>query len=510
MEKTEISTQLAAATQRLLQKREQLLADKRFDLSDDASAGNASLCAETLPANLPLTQDQEDGHSWSLRNAQATLMHLRYPAYNNYPSRNRHPSRDSQLSQSHPPQESHPPHDSQSSHQNCPSHKSPLSHENHPPHSSQAIHSNDSHDNREAKSNIRLKTTITPSENNPNKQHYDPCSTTLSPHTAPQDVRPQLGWSVRIAPTLVGFMLNPNHRRQNAPIFGAYRLYSVLRGLDQPGRGWLDYDWVKAHITQKKATTYLYGSRRFKEVLRRGEGLFWHRAKVNGIVRIRLVARHKLAEQTCGRLRGQEVLITLQDLVGTGSSKETTVKAKLYAAIQAGLRADPWQIGRDKKQTVTGCSPYRQRTYEQRSGIAAQRNIQVIGLYSRERLVQAMFAGAGPVQSNVVYKHIDKKGVIDRHRPRAAYVVRLLPNTYRLPEGMFSVVKSRRQRTMNRQMDDLCMMSDGGSRAESVVRVFHDNARQAYATQEIHPDTLALFPARTVAKVGLWYGAFSF
>ena len=475
MEKTEISTQLAAANQRLLQKREHILADKRTPSSDDPSAGTASHRAEMLPANLPVTQNQAGGHSWSLRNAQVTLTHLRYPSYNNDTSRNHH-----------------------------------LSHNNCAQASSQAIHSNYPHEKGQAKANTCLKTTSDPLENGPSEQRYDPYSSTSSPHTALQGVRAQLAWPVRIAPTLAGFMLDLNNRLHNAPLFGSYRLYSVLRGLDQAGRGWLDYEWVKAQITQKNATLYLYGPRRFKEVLRRGEEMFWHRVKVNGTVRIRLVARYKIAEQTCGRLQGQEVVVTLQDLIGIGSSKETAVKAELYATIQAGLRADSWQIGRDKKQTVTGCSPYRQRNYEKRTGIAAQRNIQVIGLYSRERLVKAMFAGAGPVQSNVVYKHIDKKGVIDRHRPGAAYVVRLLPNTYRLPDGMFSVAKSRRQRTMNRQMADLCIMSDGGSRAEPVVRVFHDNARQAYAAQEKHPDNLALFPARTVAKVGLWYAAFSF
>lgn len=461
MEKTEVSTQLAAANQRLLQKRARFLADKHSNLSDASSALAASACAEIFPANLPWEPEQAGGCSWSLRNAQAALLRLRQPA----------PSLPSVTGQVAP--------------NDCL--KFTV---------------------------IPLETTAAPAINRqPKTQPGAPGGSGGSAHcltAANLESSPQLDWPVHIAPTLAGFMLDLNNRRHGAPLFGPYRLYSALRGLDQAGRGWLDYHAVKAQLTRKNEVCYLYGPRRFKEVLRQGEGLFWHRVKANGAVRIRLVARYKIAQHTCGRLQGREVVVTLRDLVGTGAGQETSVKAALYAAIQTGLRAEPWQICRDKKAMVTGCSHYRQRAYEQRAGIGVQRNIQVIGLYSHERLIEAMFAGVDPVQSNVVYKHIDKKGVIDPHRPGASYVVRLLPNTYRLPDGMFSVVMSRRQRAMNRQMADLCIMSDGGSRVEPIVRVFHDNARQAFAAQEKHPDNLALFPIRTGVRVGLWRAAFSF
>ena len=142
---------------------------------------------------------------------------------------------------------------------------------------------------------------------------------------------------IRIAPTLAATCLDHNNRHNNAALDGPYRLYKILQALDPNGRGWLSNQTVGELLTRKESPSYIYGRRQLKIILRRGEGLFWNRAKCGSGVRIRLVARAKLVTKLgINHLKGREVSFPLKMLLGSGRGRQAQVNAALYTAVHAG------------------------------------------------------------------------------------------------------------------------------------------------------------------------------
>jgi hypothetical protein len=313
---------------------------------------------------------------------------------------------------------------------------------------------------------------------------------------------------IRISPTLAAHCLDKNNRHNNAALDGPYRLYEILRALDHNGRGWLAGRDVERTLSKKESACYIYGRRQLKIMLRRGEGLFWRRVKSGGQVRIRLVARAKLAQALdCGRLRGREVELPLSYLLNSGRGRQADVNAALYAAVHAGrLRPDvgprgaakPRPISRAKLQELAGCSSYRQRSYERRLNMEVQSNIHILGAHSDYGLQRARHHLRLPA-----YKHTDYQGKINRHKRGAAYIAVRLPNSYSVPDAI-SAVSSRRQRTINRSLDGLCHMGSGGSDREAIVRLFHRDGAEAARAFQRDPQAVAFWPMLGKSKTRLW------
>ncbi len=309
---------------------------------------------------------------------------------------------------------------------------------------------------------------------------------------------------VRLSPTLAAYCLDKKHRHQGHALDAPYRLYKILQTLDQGGRGWLANSFVGAALTRKESPRYIYGRRQLKNILQRGEGLFWQRAKSKGELRIRLVARAKVASQLLdGRLRGQEVSFPLQHLLGSGRGRQAAVNAALYTAVHAGQitrkeKAGP--ISRARLRDISGCSSYRQRRYEKHMGITIATHIHILGRHSEYDLQRARRHQGLPA-----YKHTDYLGKINRHRRGADYIARRLPNSYGTPDT-FSVIHSRRQRTINRQLAGLCLMGSEGSGSDKYVRLFHENA--VSAARAFKQQTTAFCPLAGTAKTQLWRSLF--
>jgi hypothetical protein len=296
--------------------------------------------------------------------------------------------------------------------------------------------------------------------------------------------------------------LNKETRQQSFSLDGPYRLYKILQTLDRQGRGWLSNQMVTTALCTKDNATYIYGTRQLKIMLRRGEGLFWNRVKSQGAVRIRLVSRGKIAGLLgCGRLRGKEISFPLSYLLGSGKGRQADVNAALYAAIHAGElqgKKGPNPISRARLEKLTGCSAYRQRSYEGRSGIRAKANIHIIGPYSDYQLTRLRLQQRLPA-----YKHTDYLGLINRHRRGADYIAVRLPNSYQIPDS-FAVIQSRRQQTTNRFLDGLCHMGSGGSEEEEIVRLFHQDPATAVRARSQDPDNKAFWPISARKGARLW------
>ena len=307
---------------------------------------------------------------------------------------------------------------------------------------------------------------------------------------------------VRVAPTLASYCLDKDHRYRGHALDGPYRLYKILQVLDRDGRGWLCSSFVEETLTKKESRHYIYGRRQFKNMLQRGEGLFWQRAKSRRELRIRLAARAKVASRLLGsRLRGQEVSFPLQHLLGSGRGRQAAVNAALYTAVHAGQierKGKSGPISRARLRDISGCSSYRQRRYERRMGITVASHIFILGQHSDYKLQRVRIHQGLPA-----YKHTDYRGQINRHKRGAEYIALRLPNSYSTPDT-FAVIHSRRQRTINRQLDGLCQMGSEGSDRDEYVRLFHENAVSAVRSFNRDSQTTAFCPLARGIKTQLW------
>ena len=323
------------------------------------------------------------------------------------------------------------------------------------------------------------------------------------PSTPPPPAKPApICAEVRVAPTLAAHCLDKDHRYRGHALDAPYRLYKILQALDHAGRGWLANTLVETTLTSKASQQYIYGRRQLKNILQRGEGLFWQRVKSKGQLRIRLVARVKVASRLLnGRLRGQEVSFPVQHLFGSGRGQQATVNAALYTAVHAGQIARKGKTGpisRARLRDVSGCSSYRQRHYEKRMGISVTSHLHILGRHNEYDLQRLRLHQGVPA-----YKHTDYRGKINRHRRGADYIARRLPNSYSTP-ATFTVVHSWRQRTINRQLGGLCLMGSEGSDSNKYVRLFHENTVEAVRSFNRDPQRTAYCPLKQGTTTHLW------
>jgi len=183
-----------------------------------------------------------------------------------------------------------------------------------------------------------------------------------------------------------------------------YRLWLLLRALDLEGKGWIDYKEAQ------KAFLALGLSRRsFRDVLRKGESLWWTRGP-NRIFYASL-------EKVCFRLRvlpGRPVVIPLDSL-----RKLSTFKRILYASFFTRERT----ISRARLMELWGVSRTTLRRWERATGIRIQQN------YARSS--KPFSAGRSSGRRLIVGSEEENGGpywevVLDRKR----YLAWQIPNSY--------------------------------------------------------------------------------
>ena len=325
--------------------------------------------------------------------------------------------------------------------------------------------------------------------------------TAVSHHTA-----------VRIFPSFATAILDHEQRINGHIVDVAARLFLVLKTIDAAehnGRGWLSWSEVVRLITDTKSPCYLYGKRQLKNALNRGEGVFWHRVKHRHETRIRLVSRERAAAALgIDCLRGSETAVPLHAILGLtdvrtgktavdGRSRMANFRAAMYAAVQGGRHHEEREkpISRQKIEQIYHVSEYRQRSYAKRTGIKTQRNITPICRYSKEKLTAVRQVDGIPA-----YKHYDKRGILG---PRgAAYIARMLPNTY-TPPSFVSQQKRNRTCKANKALAGLRIMSGADSGSDQ-RRVFHHQAGTAIKAADKNADRDAYAKLTTRTAAGVW------
>lgn len=330
----------------------------------------------------------------------------------------------------------------------------------------------------------------------------------------------------RIAPSLAAYCLDYNNGRFDAP----YRLYEVIRAIDTTRRGALSFALIRDTLTRRDSGLYLYGRRRLLEVLRRGEGLFWHRShNSRGDLVVWVHGRARVAAVLGVTLRGREVLLPVTALVAGdvdhGRGRQANANAALYATFHAGrvqlrsknklvqaaelgalgklktLPVNP--ISRQKLIGAAGVSKYRQRSYERRAGIVTGRNFQVVEV-SDHTIDRAKY------QDIPVFKFTDHIGAIG---PKGAkYGARRLPNTYHAPDSVGPLF-SQRTHKLNEAADrlrisvfgdDATSSPNAGQQTVTFNRVFYQEGKAAIRAWEREGKTLYWRSASPTNGVTFW------
>lgn len=328
----------------------------------------------------------------------------------------------------------------------------------------------------------------------------------------------------RIAPSLVAYVLNPANGSLDSP----YRLYEVLRSLDD-GKGALPQQQVEEILTNCNNSCYLYGRRQLLEILKRGEGVFWHRGRdVNGTLKIWLHSRPKIAAQLGITFRGKEVELPLTFLIANSGDKKNRARqananAAMYAAIHAGrsrpkkshaiieamklsegenLAEQPAPISRNKIKEVTGLSGYRQRNYEKKAGIIVKRNFAILSGASDYAIARARENGIP------AFRFVDYKKVLGNSEGNCDYVARQIPNTYITPPA-YKPIFTNRTRKLNEagerlRLNTLGANANAGHQTVEFKRVYYSNgkcAAKAWGRDTTRP---AFSLRKETGTVGLW------
>lgn len=246
------------------------------------------------------------------------------------------------------------------------------------------------------------------------------------------------------------------------------RIYFLLRHLDTQGQGWLAVATAREQLTRKAARLRVCGWRRLRQLLGRGEGLFWRRDRQG---RLWLTGLPKLAAKLgVARVTGLPVEIPLNALLG-GIQR---VRAHFYATFHSGRNDTP--ITRAKLVEMTGVPERTQRAYDRCAGVERQRNLAIGPRYTPETAEeQGWRRGKG------AFVFIDTQG--QQGAPRRRYVAWHLPNSYAGPHARRS--KACRKR-LNRQLADLLHKGTTGNDEQRVERVFWRQGAAVWQRRQPH------------------------
>lgn len=296
------------------------------------------------------------------------------------------------------------------------------------------------------------------------------------------DVISQSPTTITVHPTIAMAILR---QHLEAPA----RVYFLLRVIDSVGRGWLPLEQVREHLTQKELPLRICGWRRLRQLLKEGEGIFWHRDDQD---RLWIKGAHRIAYTlNSGRLQGFPVALPTQALLGGIQG----VRAAFYGCFHGGRDGKP--ISRDTLRSVTGLAERTQRVYDQVAKIKRQRNIAIGEGYSQEKAQErAWLRGRG------IFHFIDTKGL--QGKVGREYVAWHLPNSY-LTTYQHRSRGSRKR--LNRKLNDLLMKGITGNTEVAVEKVFFATGALAVRqyNRDPHQDVYWQPDHSEKSKAGLWH-----
>ncbi len=229
----------------------------------------------------------------------------------------------------------------------------------------------------------------------------------------------------------------------------AGRIWLLLRHIDNVGRGWVSLEETREKLTRKESDLRVCGWRQLRNLLTKGEGVFWQRH--NGRIWLRSVAK-VAAALGVWRLSQRPVALPAAALrQGMGQ-----VRAHFYASFHSGrASADKpaAPIARDTIARISCVNQRTQRQYEKRARVQTKFNF-AVGPQGTEHNEQE----AAWQHGRASFRLTDWQG---KHgRKGATYQAWQLPNNYigphtQLPRG--------RQKRINRELADLFMKGMTGN-----------------------------------------------
>ncbi len=258
-----------------------------------------------------------------------------------------------------------------------------------------------------------------------------------------QEKRPSPTAVFKLYPDLALAML-----RTNQTAVG--RIWFVLREVDTRGAGWVSEEQCRALLTERDSTWRVCGWRQLRNLLRRGEGIFWQRR--NGRIWLASVAKAAAALQV-ERLIQRPTAVPVTIL----TAKLSVVRAHFYASFHSSRQtADTGRqkpVARATLNDLTTLTPKTQRAYEQTAHVKAQANFAVGKPSSPERLQETAWK-----KGAASFELVDRNG--RQGKTGATYVAWQLPNSYR---GPHRIMARGRQKQINRELTDLFMKGMTGN-----------------------------------------------
>ncbi len=231
------------------------------------------------------------------------------------------------------------------------------------------------------------------------------------------------------------------------------RIWLLARHLDTSGSGKLRIADLREAITDHSAPLHICGWRQLRNLLRQGDGVFWHRDKTH----LWLHSAVKTASALeVSRLNGRPVHLPISALTGSIGD----IRAHLYAAFHSGrvkegggAEAAPKPIARETLTKLSGIGAVTQRSYEQKTKISVRHNYAIGERASKEN------------QEARAWKHGGAAFIVqDTHgqhgRKGEEYVAWQLPNSYSSTHQQRPL---GRQKRINRQLKDLVMKGMPGN-----------------------------------------------
>lgn len=224
------------------------------------------------------------------------------------------------------------------------------------------------------------------------------------------------------------------------------RLWLLLRWLDTGGQGWLSRTDMRTALTDPDSPTRFCTDRYLRQLLARGDRLFWQQDEAGKRVWLRSLAR-VAAALGVRRLRGRLVAVPVPVLLGGIGA----FRAHLYATLHSSRGDEAVPVSRARLQELSGASPRTQQSYETRAGVTAVPCVAlgaVVGTADAQETAWR-YGRAGFIFTD----HNGRHGAAGRQ-----YHARRLPNRYRGPHPA-----GRRPRRLNRKLTDLCHHGDAGN-----------------------------------------------
>lgn len=237
---------------------------------------------------------------------------------------------------------------------------------------------------------------------------------------------------------IFGHVLDAIHRHKRD---GCGRVWLLMRYLDEPGEGRMQLSQLRREICDPAGRVRCLSKKRLQQIIRVGEGVFWHRSADGRYLYSHSEAR-VAAALGIRSIKGQAVELPIAKLV----QKIRYVRAAFYNAFHSG-RGDGYNNpitrsvmqGRGMKEKRT------QRKYELFEGISKRSEFAVVGQYSKAAWQRAQFEDADEDLRSAVggpaFIYVDYKGVLGKNKDRFKrpvhqrhwhniYIVRQIGNAY--------------------------------------------------------------------------------